>query len=119
MQARRLAAAAAAYPWESRLPQAFWRGSDNGKFVDKAGVLQGKRRPLVALSQALPDEVNAQFTRPTTPLTQVSLQDHCRYKYLVNVAGASYSARLKYLLLCGAAILQVSVPMQGTLASIS
>ena len=119
MQARRLAAAAAAYPWESRLPQAFWRGSDNGKFVDKAGVLQGKRRPLVALSQALPDEVNAQFTRSTTPLTQVSLQDHCRYKYLVNVAGASYSARLKYLLLCGAAILQVSVPMQGTLASIS
>ena len=117
-QARRLAAAATAYPWNSRLPQAFWRGSDNGKFVDKAGVVQGKRRPLVALSQALPEEVNAQFTRSTTPLTQVSLQDHCRYKYLVNVAGASYSARLKYLLLCGSAVLQVSVP-QCKLASIS
>ena len=39
---------------------------------------------------------------------QVSLRDHCRYQYLVNVAGATYSARLKYLLACGSPVIQVT-----------
>jgi len=40
---------------------------------------------------------------------QVSLRDHCRYQYLVNVAGATYSARLKYLLACGSPVIQVTL----------
>jgi hypothetical protein len=99
--------AAQRFPWPSRVPQAFWRGSDNGKYIDANGLVLGKRRPLVALAHEKPWEVNAQFTRSTSPLGLVSLPDHCRYQYLVNIAGATYSARLKYLLLCGAALIQV------------
>lgn len=106
-QAEEMLRAASAFEFAHRAPQAFWRGSDNGKYIDAAGQLQGKRRPLVALSQEHPFEVNAKFTRSTSPLGLVSLPDHCRYSYLVNVGGATYSARLKYLLLCGSAVVQV------------
>ena len=42
---------------------------------------------------------------------KVSLRDHCRYQYLVNIGGATYSARLKYLMLCGSPIIQVAAPL--------
>mmetsp|Transcript_7672 Transcript_7672/g.12178 ORF Transcript_7672/g.12178 Transcript_7672/m.12178 type:complete len:399 (+) Transcript_7672:2-1198(+) len=93
-----------------KVPQMFWRGSDNGKFVNKNGQVSGKRRPLVHKSEKLPQIINAHFTKSTSPLTLVPLRDHCRYKYLANVAGATYSARLKYLLLCGSLLFQVEDP---------
>ena len=34
----------------------------------------------------------------------VGLPDHCKSKYLLNWPGNSYSARLKYLLLCGSVV---------------
>lgn len=38
----------------------------------------------------------------------VSLVDHCKYKYLLNWPGHSYSARLKALLQCGSAVVYPS-----------
>ena len=38
----------------------------------------------------------------------VSFMDHCQYKYLLNWPGHSYSARLKALLQCGAAVIYPS-----------
>ncbi|KAJ1470053.1 hypothetical protein T484DRAFT_1849294 [Baffinella frigidus] len=59
------------------------------------------------MADANPRDFNAIFTKSTSPLSHVTLRDHCRYKYLANIAGATYSARLKYLLLCGSVLFQV------------
>jgi len=116
--------AAAEWPWEKRVPMLFWRGSDNGKHAI-GNTIKGKRRPLVQISRdsnypagvikaGVMEGVLATFITSRHPLNHVPLADHCRYRcsslswqavhtqltqlccrYLINVAGATYSARLK------------------------
>jgi len=116
--------AAAEWPWHKRVPMLFWRGSDNGKYA-VGNVIKGKRRPLVHISRnnnysndviraGVMEGVLATFITSRHPLNHVPLADHCRYRcgslfwqplhtqltqqrcrYLINVAGATYSARLK------------------------
>jgi len=92
------------------VPVIFWRGADNGKFVRPDGTVTGKRRGLLELAQQMPSLIDAKWTVSRAPMQLVALEDHCRYKFLINIAGATYSARLKYLLLCGSTLLQVDEP---------
>ena len=39
------------------------------------------------------------------PNTFKTLQEHCKYSYLMHTEGASYSARLKYIMLCSSAVI--------------
>ena len=62
------------WPETINVYQVFWRGSDNGKYVDQQdGRVRGKRKPLVELSETQSDLVNAQFTKSTSPLSHVPL----------------------------------------------
>jgi hypothetical protein len=85
--------AASEWPWKSRVPMLFWRGSDNGKYADGKFV-KGKRRPLVQMSRdhsypagiikpGLMEGVLATFTTSRHPLNHVPLADHCRYRCAV------------------------------------
>ena len=41
------------------------------------------------------------------PAEEVRLEDHCKYKYLINFRGVAASFRYKHLFLCGSTVLQV------------
>lgn len=48
-----------------------------------------------------------QDTLHAPPAEEVSLEDHCQYKYLFNFRGVAASFRLKHLFLCGSLVLNV------------
>jgi len=88
-------------------PRLFWIGNPkthpmrdkllhiagNDSRVRATGITWMKQdRPERWASDALMETANADY---------VSLPDHCRYKYLIDIEGAGYSARLKILLFSG------------------
>lgn len=100
------AATEEAYPWEAKADRAFWRGFPN--FYPVRKDLMERTR---AASHLPPDHPDAwadifatTFGGETGPEYRplVSLQDHCKHKYLVHSEGNSYSGRSKYLLSCHA-----------------
>jgi hypothetical protein len=94
-------AGCAAFPWDSREPLAFWRGSTTGGPFNLDNYSEGVRFRLVEWSQRRPDLVDALFTgfhdaspdiepivRANSWLGQpVGIQDHFRFKYQVLVDG--------------------------------
>ena len=83
-----------AIPFDSKLDVAFFRGSRTSD----------ERDELVMLSRSDPDSVDARYTRNQAwkspadtlgedPATEVSLEDHCQYKYLFNFRGVAASFR--------------------------
>lgn len=100
--------AAAAWPWDKKHRKAFFRGSRTS----------ADRDPLVLLSRAEPDLVDAQYTKNQAwksdkdtlglpAASEIKLEDHCPYKYLFNFRGVAASFRLKHLFLCDSVVFHV------------
>ena len=106
-----LASEADKWPWADKEDKLFFRGSRTSQ----------ERDPLVALARREPELVDAKFTPSGSkrvndkavadglgPLVDVvPLEDHCRYKYLVNFRGVAASFRFKHLFLCGSLVFHV------------
>lgn len=100
--------AANAFPWAKKRPMGFFRGSRTSS----------ERDSLVLFSRSAPDQVDAQYTKNQAwkspadtlnaePAAEVSLDDHCQYKYLFNFRGVAASFRFKHLFLCKSLVFQV------------
>ena len=90
--------------FEERTSKAFWRGVFNN----------GGRRWFHSLSVKYPNLVDvkentwsgrANAIALTGSVAYTTLEDHCKFKYLLHIEGGSYSSRLKYLLLCGSTVI--------------
>ena len=82
-------------PWNDKAPRLMFRGSS----------MTGNRQ--IAANIEATDLVDVQvWDWVAEPDRQrfVGLTDHCKSKYLLNWPGNTYSARLKYLLLCGSVV---------------
>ncbi|XP_055852070.1 O-glucosyltransferase rumi homolog [Episyrphus balteatus] len=96
------------WPWEEKLGKGFFRGSRTSD----------ERDSLVLLSRKNPDLVDAQYTKnqawkslkdtlDAEPASEVTFEDHCKYKYLFNFRGVAASFRLKHLFLCKSLVFHV------------
>jgi protein glucosyltransferase len=94
--------------WNDKFPKGFFRGSRTS----------GERDPLVLLSREKPNLVDAQYTKNQAwksdadtlhqpPASEVSFEDHCKYKYLYNFRGVAASFRFKHILLCKSLVFHV------------
>ncbi|XP_022196676.2 O-glucosyltransferase rumi homolog [Nilaparvata lugens] len=103
-----LKAAANKTPWEKKSSTAFFRGSRTS----------GERDEIVLLSREAPQLVDAAYTKNQAwkseadtlgrpPAEEVSLEDHCKYKYLFNFRGVAASFRFKHLFLCNSLVFHV------------
>ncbi|XP_029052282.1 O-glucosyltransferase rumi homolog [Osmia bicornis bicornis] len=95
-------------PWEKKENKAFFRGSRTSS----------ERDNLVLLSRKKPDLIDAQYTKNQAwksdedtlhvpPASEVSLEAHCKYKYLFNYRGVAASFRHKHLFLCRSLVFHV------------
>ncbi|XP_031830967.1 O-glucosyltransferase rumi homolog isoform X2 [Nomia melanderi] len=95
-------------PWEKKENKGFFRGSRTSS----------ERDNLVLLSRSKPELVDAQYTKNQAwksdedtlhapPAAEVSLESHCKYKYLFNFKGVAASFRHKHLFLCKSLIFHV------------
>ena len=91
--------------WESKLEQVLWRGTAWGypireRLLDATyGRNWADVRPIQWSQQG--GDRDIEF--------YMSIEDHCRYKYLLYTEGKSASGRLKYLQLCKSVILAHSM----------
>ena len=87
--------ASAHSPWDDRVPRLLFRGSST----------TGNRKFAVGIEATDTVDIKV-WDRARDPEWQrfVGLPDHCKSKYLLNWPGNSYSARLKYLMLCGSVV---------------
>jgi EGF-domain serine glucosyl/xylosyltransferase len=103
-----LSEAAENYPWERKFDKAFFRGSRTSD----------ERDALVLLSRSRPALVDAQYTKNQAwkssadtlnaePAEEVSLEDHCKFKFLFNYRGVAASFRFKHLFLCKSLVFHV------------
>ncbi|XP_026467331.1 O-glucosyltransferase rumi homolog [Ctenocephalides felis] len=101
-------AASDKYPWSKKKSKGFFRGSRTSSDRDE----------LVLLSRQNPTLVDAQYTKNQAwksaadtlnadPAKEVSLEDHCKYKYLFNFRGVAASFRFKHLFLCNSLVFHV------------
>ncbi|XP_061642131.1 protein O-glucosyltransferase 1 isoform X2 [Phyllopteryx taeniolatus] len=99
---------AAQWPWQKKESKVFFRGSRTSP----------ERDPLILLSRDMPELVNAEYTKNQAwksdkdtlgrpPAKEISLVDHCKYKYLFNFRGVAASFRFKHLFLCGSLVFHV------------
>ncbi len=106
--------ASQAYPWPRKIPKAFWRGSTTGGPYLQENWDHLVRPRLVRLSEKYPDRIDAQFTEALDfvreeeipifiqqyPLAKkVSVRDHLRYKYLIDVEGNTCNDSRTYWML--------------------
>lgn len=103
-----ISAAAEKWPWNEKESKVFFRGSRTSE----------ERDALVLLSRSEPDLVDAQYTKNQAwksdadtlyapPASEVSFEQHCKYKYLFNYRGVAASFRLKHLFLCKSLVFHV------------
>lgn len=96
------------WSWDKKISIGFFRGSRTTE----------ERDPLVLLSREEPYLVNAKYTKnqawrsnadtlDAPPAEEVSLKEHCQYKYLFNFRGVAASFRLKHLFLCRSLVFHV------------
>lgn len=96
------------WPWEYKKSVGFFRGSRTST----------ERDSLVLLSREHPKLVNAQYTKNQAwksirdtlnqePADEISLEEHCEYKYLFNFRGVAASFRFKHLFLCNSLVFHV------------
>lgn len=86
--------AAKSYPWSTRTPQLLFRGNS----VTRNGNIAADLQPSAELDVRVWDWIQDRQGF-------LGLAEHCKNKYLLNWPGNSYSARYKYLLLCGSVVL--------------
>jgi len=96
------------WPWNKKVNKGFFRGSRTSD----------ERDSLVLLSRRLPALVDAQYTKNQAwkspkdtlnaePASEISLRDHCKFKYLFNFRGVAASFRFKHLFLCKSLVFHV------------
>ncbi|XP_003219139.1 protein O-glucosyltransferase 1 [Anolis carolinensis] len=101
------------WPWRAKISKAFFRGSRTS----------AERDPLILLSRENPELVDAEYTKNQAwksekdtlgepPAKEISLTDHCKYKYLFNFRGVAASFRFKHLFLCGSLVFHVGEDWQ-------
>lgn len=94
--------------WEEKQNKAFFRGSRTSS----------ERDPLILLSRKYPELADAQYTKNQAwksmadtlnmePAKEISLEEHCKYKYLFNFRGVAASFRFKHLFLCKSLVFHV------------
>ncbi|KAJ3654915.1 hypothetical protein Zmor_014067 [Zophobas morio] len=94
--------------WSDKISKGFFRGSRTSS----------ERDPLVLLSREKPNLVDAQYTKNQAwksdadtlhqpPASEVSFEEHCKYKYLFNFRGVAASFRFKHILLCKSVVFHV------------
>lgn len=99
---------AKAWPWDAKEDKAFFRGSRTS----------AERDSLILLSRKRPDVVDAKYTKNQAwksdkdtlgeqPAEEVTLEEHCRFRYLFNYRGVAASFRLKHLFLCQSLVFHV------------
>lgn len=100
--------AAGLFPWSEKKSVGFFRGSRTSS----------ERDAIVLLSREKPHLVDAQYTKNQAwkslkdtlnvePAKEISLEDHCQYKYLFNFRGVAASFRFKHLFLCNSLVFHV------------
>ncbi|EDW80613.2 uncharacterized protein Dwil_GK11623 [Drosophila willistoni] len=90
-------------PWQKKISIGFFRGSRSSK----------ERDNLVLLTKRAPHLVDAQYTQSkNSPVKEMSLAEHCKFKYLFNFRGISASFRLRHILLCKSLVLHVGQEWQ-------
>ncbi len=95
------------------------------KFEDKKDIVffrgsrtSNERDPLVKIGLKYPNKVDAKYVKNQAwrsnkdsmdlePVEEVSLEDHCQYKYLFNFRGVAASFRHRHLFLCGSLVFHV------------
>lgn len=82
-------------PWATKEPKLLFRGSSTTGNREIATDLQPNSQLDVKVWDWEKDVARQDF---------FGLPEHCRSRYLLNWPGNSYSARLKYLLLCGSVV---------------
>lgn len=98
--------------WQDKKSFVFFRGSRTSE----------ERDALILLSRKHPDVLDAQYTKNQAwrskkdtlghdPAPIVSFEEHCKYKYLINLRGVAASFRLKHLFLCNSVVLNVESDM--------
>ncbi|XP_067936207.1 protein O-glucosyltransferase 1-like isoform X1 [Watersipora subatra] len=103
-----LADVAKKYPWSKKQPKGFFIGSRTS----------GERDPLILLSRAKPELVDAAYTKnqaykgpkdtlDAEPVDPKNYDEHCPFKYLFNFRGVAASFRLKHLFLCDSLVYHV------------
>lgn len=79
-------------PWTSKIPKAVWRGATHSR--------PEVREKLITVAEGREwADVNA-VTINRDEKHYLTLPDHCRYQYVVQTEGTSYSGRFKFLQLC-------------------
>lgn len=100
--------AAEKWPWESKKSKAFFRGSRTSDERDSLVLLSRSRKDLVDASytknQAWKSSAD---TLHAEPAKEISLENHCKYKYLFNYRGVAASFRFKHLFLCKSLVFHV------------
>lgn len=100
--------AAKKWPWQRKKSMGFFRGSRTS----------AERDGIVLLSRDEPQLVDARYTKNQAwkspkdtlgaePAKEVTLEEHCQYKYLFNYRGVAASFRFKHLFLCNSLVLHV------------
>lgn len=103
-----IAKAAKKFPWSEKESIGYFRGSRTSD----------ERDSIVKLSRKHSDLVDAQYTKNQAwkskedtlgrnPASEVSFEEHCRYKYLFNYRGVAASFRFKHLFLCKSLVFHV------------
>lgn len=103
-----LSQAADQLPWTVKETKAFFRGSRTSD----------ERDSLILLSRSNPELVDAQYTKNQAwkssadtlnaePADEISLEDHCKFKFLFNYRGVAASFRFKHLFLCKSLVFHV------------
>ncbi|XP_026821944.1 O-glucosyltransferase rumi homolog [Rhopalosiphum maidis] len=96
------------WPWKNKSSKGFFRGSRTSE----------QRDSLILLSRNEPELVDAAYTKNQAwksekdtlfapPADEVSLENHCQYKYLFNFRGVAASFRFKHLFLCKSLVFHV------------
>lgn len=92
-----LMAQARRWPWDKKDPRAFFRGSRTST----------QRDPLVLLSRSKPHLAMAAYTKNQAyqskedtlglePFPEITLEEHCKYRFLFNFRGVAASFRCVY-----------------------
>lgn len=97
-----LAEAARAVPWGQKVGKLFFAGN----------IDTGNRHIMRDVDMNPYPEFDIRvwnWKDPNSPMKFVKLPEHCKYKYLLNWPGNTYSARLKTLLLCNSTVVHSQI----------
>ncbi|KAK5093957.1 hypothetical protein LTR70_004483 [Exophiala xenobiotica] len=89
---RSISAVDASTPWRKKIPRAVWRGTPHYAPALREKLIETtKDKPWADVKTVTIGQDERHF---------LSLNDHCRYQYVLQTEGTSYSGRFKFLQLC-------------------